>query len=70
MLRGPVWRNHRTGKCDDGRVTAAAIKDGSGLPNVIAALRASGFDEESLRKILPPQLDAHFSAHLALRQKD
>lgn len=35
----------------DGATIPAAIKDASGLPNLIAALRASGFDEESIRKI-------------------
>jgi membrane dipeptidase len=35
----------------DGATIPAAIKDASGLPNLIAALRASGFDEDSLRKI-------------------
>src|SRR5215468_10150958 len=35
----------------DGATIPAAIKDASGLPNLIAALRASGFDEQSLRKI-------------------
>jgi membrane dipeptidase len=35
----------------DGAVIPAAIKDASGLPNLIAALRADGLDEESIRKI-------------------
>jgi membrane dipeptidase len=35
----------------DGATIPAAIKDASGLPNLIAALRASGFDEDSTRKI-------------------
>jgi len=35
----------------DGATIPAAIKDASGLPNLIAALQASGFDEGSLRKI-------------------
>jgi membrane dipeptidase len=35
----------------DGSTIPAAIKDASGLPNLIAALRASGFDEDSIRKI-------------------
>jgi membrane dipeptidase len=35
----------------DGATIPAAIKDASGLPNLIAALRASGFDEDSMRKI-------------------
>jgi membrane dipeptidase len=35
----------------DGATIPAAIRDASGLPNLIAALRASGFDEESVRKI-------------------
>ena len=35
----------------DGATIPAAIKDASGLPNLIAALRASGFDEDSIRKI-------------------
>src|SRR5215475_680798 len=35
----------------DGAKIPAAIKDASGLPNLIAALRASVFDEDSIRKI-------------------
>jgi membrane dipeptidase len=35
----------------DGATIPAAIKDASGLPNLIAALRMSGFDEDSIRKI-------------------
>jgi membrane dipeptidase len=35
----------------DGATIPAAIKDASGLPNLIAALRASGFDDASIRKI-------------------
>jgi membrane dipeptidase len=35
----------------DGATIPAAIKDASGLPNLIAALRASGFDDDSVRKI-------------------
>jgi len=35
----------------DGATIPAAITDASGLPNLIAALRASGFDEDSIRKI-------------------
>jgi membrane dipeptidase len=35
----------------DGATIPAAIKDASGLPNLIAALRVSGFDEDSIRKI-------------------
>jgi membrane dipeptidase len=35
----------------DGATVPAAIRDASGLPNLIAALLASGFDEESVRKI-------------------
>jgi membrane dipeptidase len=35
----------------DGATIPAAIKDASGLPNLIDALRASGFDEDSIRKI-------------------
>jgi len=35
----------------DGATIPAAIKDASGLPSLIAALRASGFDEDSIRKI-------------------
>jgi membrane dipeptidase len=35
----------------DGATIPAPIKDASGLPNLIAALRASGFDEDSIRKI-------------------
>jgi membrane dipeptidase len=35
----------------DGATIPAAIKDASGLPNLIAALLASGFDEESVQKI-------------------
>ena len=35
----------------DGATIPLAIKDASGLPNLIAALRASGFDEDSIRKI-------------------
>jgi membrane dipeptidase len=35
----------------DGATIPAAIKDASGLPNLIAALRTSGFDEDSIRKI-------------------
>src|SRR5215831_6322461 len=35
----------------DGAMIAAAIKDASDLPNLIAALRASVFDEDSIRKI-------------------
>jgi membrane dipeptidase len=35
----------------DGAKIPAAIKDASGMPNLIAALRASGFDEDSIRKI-------------------
>jgi len=35
----------------DGATIPAAIKDASGLPNLIAALRASGFDDDSIRKI-------------------
>src|SRR5712671_4272069 len=35
----------------DGATIPAAIKDASGLPNLIAALLTSGFDEESVQKI-------------------
>jgi hypothetical protein len=35
----------------DGATIPATIKDASGLPTLIAELRASGFDEDSLRKI-------------------
>jgi membrane dipeptidase len=35
----------------DGATIPTAIKDASGLPNLIAALRSSGFDEDSIRKI-------------------
>jgi membrane dipeptidase len=35
----------------DGATIPAAIKDASGLQNLITALRADGFDEDSLRKI-------------------
>jgi membrane dipeptidase len=35
----------------DGATIPAAIKDASGLPNLIAALHASGFDEDAVRKI-------------------
>ena len=35
----------------DGATIPVAIKDASGLPNLIAALRGSGFDEGSIRKI-------------------
>ena len=35
----------------DGATIPAAIKDASGLPNLIAALRASGFDDDCVRKI-------------------
>ena len=35
----------------DGATIPAAIKDASGLPNLIAALRESGFDDSSLRRI-------------------
>ncbi|HUN95843.1 MAG TPA: dipeptidase [Bradyrhizobium sp.] len=35
----------------DGAIIPQAIKDASGLPNLIAALRASGFDQASIRKI-------------------
>jgi membrane dipeptidase len=35
----------------DGATIPAAIKDASGLPNLIAALRAGGFDDDSIRKI-------------------
>jgi membrane dipeptidase len=35
----------------DGAAIPAAIKDASGLPNLTIALRASGFDEESMGKI-------------------
>jgi len=35
----------------DGATIPAAIKDASGLPNLIAALRAGGFDDDCLRKI-------------------
>jgi membrane dipeptidase len=35
----------------DGATIPAAIRDAGGLPNLIAALRASGFDEDSIRKI-------------------
>jgi membrane dipeptidase len=35
----------------DGAKIPAAIKDASGLPNLIAALRASGLDEDSIQKI-------------------
>jgi membrane dipeptidase len=35
----------------DGATIPAAVKDASGLQNLIAALRASGFDEDSIRKI-------------------
>jgi membrane dipeptidase len=35
----------------DGATIPAAIKDASGLPNLIVALRGSGFDEEAVRKI-------------------
>ena len=48
----------------DGATIPAAIKDASGLPNLIAALRASGFDGESIRKIAVRQLDACSPSHL------
>jgi membrane dipeptidase len=35
----------------DGATIPASIKDASGLPKLIVALRASGFDEEAIRKI-------------------
>jgi membrane dipeptidase len=35
----------------DGATIPQAVKDASGLPNLIAALLASGFDEGSVRKI-------------------
>jgi membrane dipeptidase len=35
----------------DGATIPAAIKDASGLPHLISALRSSGFDKESIRKI-------------------
>jgi membrane dipeptidase len=35
----------------DGATIPAAIKDASGLPNLIAQLRASGFDDDCVRKI-------------------
>jgi membrane dipeptidase len=35
----------------DGATIPAAIKDASGLPNLIEALRTSGFDDECVRKI-------------------
>jgi membrane dipeptidase len=35
----------------DGTTIPAAIADASGLPNLVAALRESGFDDTSLRKI-------------------
>jgi membrane dipeptidase len=35
----------------DGATIPAAIKDASGLQSLIAALQASGFDEDSIRKI-------------------
>ena len=35
----------------DGATMPAAIKDASGLPNLITALREGGFDEASIRKI-------------------
>jgi membrane dipeptidase len=35
----------------DGAMIPAAIKDASGLPNLIAALRATGFDDDCVRKI-------------------
>ncbi len=35
----------------DGATIPAAIKDASGLPNLIEALRTSGFDEEFIQKI-------------------
>jgi membrane dipeptidase len=35
----------------DGAAISRVIKDASGLPNLTTALRASGFDEESMRKI-------------------
>lgn len=35
----------------DGATIPAAIKDASGLPNLIAALHACGFDDDCLRKI-------------------
>jgi len=35
----------------DGATIPAAVKDASGLQNVIAALLTGGFDEESIRKI-------------------
>ena len=35
----------------DGATIPAVIKDASGLPNLIAALRASGFDDEAVRRI-------------------
>ena len=35
----------------DGATIPAAIKDASGLPNLIAALRADGFDDDCLQKI-------------------
>lgn len=35
----------------DGGIIPDAIKDASGLPNLIAALLASSFDEDWVRKI-------------------
>jgi membrane dipeptidase len=35
----------------DGAIIPAAIKDATGLPHLIAALRASGFDDDCVRKI-------------------
>ncbi|MCP3417879.1 dipeptidase [Bradyrhizobium brasilense] len=35
----------------DGATIPAAVKDASGLQNVIASLRASGFEEDAIRKI-------------------
>jgi membrane dipeptidase len=35
----------------DGATIPVAIKDASGLPNLIAALRGTGFNEDSIRKI-------------------
>jgi len=49
----------------DGATIPAAIRDASGLPNLIAALRASGFDEESVRKIAFDNWMRVLSAHVA-----
>jgi membrane dipeptidase len=38
-------------KLGNGATIPAAIEDASGLPNLVTALQASGFDEESIRKM-------------------